>query len=117
MTKDQINKDVSVIGLGKLGAPIAATFASKGHRVIGVDTNADQYEVTLQLMVQLMDAPGGGTTVRTMMDANITLFHAIILSDSTIIFNGEQHHHTPPDPDSSIFSLSLQSSHVENTKP
>ncbi len=29
--------DISVIGLGKLGAPLAAVLAHKGHRVIGVD--------------------------------------------------------------------------------
>ena len=29
--------DIAVIGLGKLGAPLAAVLASKGHRVIGVD--------------------------------------------------------------------------------
>lgn len=32
-------KSVSVIGLGKLGAPMAACLASKGQRVIGVDMN------------------------------------------------------------------------------
>ncbi len=29
--------DIAVIGLGKLGAPLAAVLANKGHRVIGVD--------------------------------------------------------------------------------
>ena len=48
-----------------------------------------------------------GRVVRTMMDANITLFHAIILSDSTITFNGvrESHHHPDTPPDSVIFML------------
>lgn len=32
---------VSVIGLGKLGSPLAAVLASKGHQVIGVDVNPD----------------------------------------------------------------------------
>lgn len=32
---------VSVIGLGKLGAPLVAVLASKGHRVTGVDLNPD----------------------------------------------------------------------------
>ncbi len=27
--------NISVIGLGKLGSPMAAVFASKGHTVIG----------------------------------------------------------------------------------
>ena len=30
---------VSVVGLGKLGAPIVAVLAAKGHEVIGIDTN------------------------------------------------------------------------------
>lgn len=30
---------ISVIGLGKLGAPLAAVLASKGHDVVGVDVN------------------------------------------------------------------------------
>src|SRR5262249_29127134 len=32
---------LSVIGLGKLGSPLAAVFASQGHQVIGVDVNAE----------------------------------------------------------------------------
>jgi len=32
---------ISVIGLGKLGSPIVACFASKGFKVIGVDTNPE----------------------------------------------------------------------------
>jgi UDPglucose 6-dehydrogenase len=32
---------VSVFGLGKLGSPLAAILAHKGHTVIGVDVNAD----------------------------------------------------------------------------
>lgn len=31
--------DVCVVGLGKLGSPLAAVLASKGHRVYGVDLN------------------------------------------------------------------------------
>ena len=31
---------LSVIGLGKLGAPMAAVFASKGFEVVGLDLNA-----------------------------------------------------------------------------
>ena len=30
---------ISVIGLGKLGAPLAAVLASKGFRVVGTDVN------------------------------------------------------------------------------
>ncbi|MBN8891521.1 MAG: nucleotide sugar dehydrogenase [Rhodospirillales bacterium] len=31
--------DIAVIGLGKLGSPLAAVLASRGHRVVGVDLN------------------------------------------------------------------------------
>lgn len=31
--------DIAVIGLGKLGAPLAALLASAGHRVLGIDRN------------------------------------------------------------------------------
>src|SRR5215471_13608514 len=31
---------LSIVGLGKLGAPMAAVMAHKGHTVIGVDINA-----------------------------------------------------------------------------
>lgn len=30
---------LAVFGLGKLGAPLAAVFAHKGHQVVGVDVN------------------------------------------------------------------------------
>lgn len=33
-------QSISVVGLGKLGAPLAASFAAKGHRVIGVDSSS-----------------------------------------------------------------------------
>ena len=32
---------LSIIGLGKLGSPLAAVLASKGHQVIGVDLNPE----------------------------------------------------------------------------
>lgn len=35
---------ISVVGLGKLGAPLAVLLASKGHGVIGIDFNAEVVE-------------------------------------------------------------------------
>ena len=32
---------ISVVGLGKLGAPLAAVLADRGHHVIGVDSSPD----------------------------------------------------------------------------
>jgi len=34
-------QNLSIIGLGKLGSPMVAAFASRGYRVIGVDINSD----------------------------------------------------------------------------
>ncbi len=39
---------VSVIGLGKLGAPMAAAMAARGVRVIGVDADAAKVEAIQQ---------------------------------------------------------------------
>ena len=39
-----MERTVSVIGLGKLGAPLAACVAAKGFRVIGVDFDARKVE-------------------------------------------------------------------------
>lgn len=35
---------ICVVGLGKLGGPLAAVLSSKGHRVVGVDKNVDFVE-------------------------------------------------------------------------
>jgi hypothetical protein len=32
--------NVAVVGIGRIGLPVAATIASKGHRVFGCDVNA-----------------------------------------------------------------------------
>ncbi|MCW2763604.1 MAG: nucleotide sugar dehydrogenase, partial [Marmoricola sp.] len=32
---------IAVVGLGKIGLPLAAQFADKGHRVTGVDIDAE----------------------------------------------------------------------------
>src|SRR5262245_6747871 len=37
-------KTISVLGLGKLGAPMVASFAHQGFRVIGVDVDAHKIE-------------------------------------------------------------------------
>jgi UDPglucose 6-dehydrogenase len=41
-------KPVSVVGLGKLGAPMVACLAAKGHRVIGVDVSSRNVELINQ---------------------------------------------------------------------
>jgi UDPglucose 6-dehydrogenase len=43
-----MNGTIAVIGLGKLGAPLAACLAAKGRRVIGVDADAHKVEAINQ---------------------------------------------------------------------
>ena len=62
---------ISVIGLGKLGAPLAAVLASKGFRVVGTDVNAS-----------VVDAINAGRTpidvprVQELIDENRDRLHA-----------------------------------------
>ena len=37
--------NIAVVGLGHIGLPLAAQYASKGHRVLGCDINPDVVEM------------------------------------------------------------------------
>ncbi len=78
---------VSVIGLGKLGSPLAALLAHKGHQVIGVDVNptfvqmlargeAPVFEPGLQ---ELIDAS------RSRLTATSSYGEAVLASDVTFV--------------------------------
>lgn len=64
---------VSVVGLGKLGSPLAAVLASKGHEVIGMDLNSQVVEAINQgrapvaepHLQELIDASKGRLTATT----------------------------------------------------
>ena len=56
---------LSIIGLGKLGAPMAAVMAHKGHMVVGVDVNADYVAA-----IQNGHAPVRETGLEEMFQAN-----------------------------------------------
>jgi UDPglucose 6-dehydrogenase len=87
---------ISVIGLGKLGSPLAAVLASKGHSVIGVDINpafvdkinnriAPVPEPCLQELI---------STHHTKLKATLNYEEAILASDVTFVIVP-----TPSDPD------------------
>lgn len=48
---------VAVVGLGKLGCPLAAVFASKGHKVVGVDLNEGTVETVNRGLAPVLE-PG-----------------------------------------------------------
>ena len=56
---------IAVVGLGKLGAPLAAVLASKGHDVTGIDVNA----TTVQL-VNAGSAPVAEPGLQELIDAH-----------------------------------------------
>lgn len=56
--------NISVFGLGKLGLPLAAVLASKGHKVIGVDLNS---EVVAQINIGM--SPVCETGLQELMDS------------------------------------------------
>lgn len=62
---EQSLRTVSVIGLGKLGAPMAACFAARGYNTIGVDTNARNIEA-----IQQGVAPVDETDLQKYLDAS-----------------------------------------------
>ena len=63
---------VSVIGLGKLGACIAACFAHKGYSVIGADVSAKTVELVNERkapvfepgLAEMMASPAGSASAR-----------------------------------------------------
>ena len=92
---------LSIIGLGKLGAPMAAVMAHKGHMVVGVDVNADYVAA-----IQQGPAPLRETGLEEMIQANRERLsattdyeQAVLGTDATFIIVP-----TPSDPDGT-FSL------------
>ncbi len=66
-TRGQMNtevKRISVVGLGKLGAPLAACFASKGFPTIGVDVDPDKIQAIEEGVAPIYE-PGLQDVLRT----------------------------------------------------
>ena len=49
------NKTISVVGLGYIGLPAAAMFASREVNVIGVDVNAQAVDIINQGKIHIVD--------------------------------------------------------------
>lgn len=75
---------VAIIGLGKLGCPLAAVFASRDHKVIGVDLNSGTVE-----MVNKGIAPVNETGLQDLMRAypfTATTSHAEAVKNTDTAF-------------------------------
>lgn len=83
----QFSTRISVIGLGKLGAPMAAVFAAKGFAVVGLDLNENAVEainngrapIREPRLQEFIDAAGDRLSATTDYD------EAITKSDATFI--------------------------------
>src|SRR5579864_4943017 len=87
---------LSIIGLGKLGAPMAAVMAHKGHTVVGVDINP-AYVAAIEDGRAPVNEPGLAEMIRAnrqRLRATHDCDDAILATDATFIMVP-----TPSDPD------------------
>jgi len=87
---------LSIIGLGKLGAPMAAVMAHKGHTVVGVDLNPFLVKA-LQEGRAPVEETGLAAMIRTnreRLSATLDYAEAVLATDVTFIIVP-----TPSDPD------------------
>jgi len=78
---------LSIIGLGKLGAPMAAVMAHKGHTVIGVDINPAYVEAVQQGRAPVSE-PGLGEMILAHRDRLCATSHyedAILATEATFV--------------------------------
>ena len=78
---------LSIIGLGKLGAPMAAVMAHKGHSVLGVDINAG-YVAAIQEGKPPVQEPGLAEMIRAnreRLTATMDYTEAVLATDATFI--------------------------------
>ncbi len=95
-------ENVSVIGLGKLGASMAAAFASRGLNVIGVDVNEKSIE-----LVNQGRAPVQETDLEKYISENLERIRAT-LSHEDAVLNSDVSFVIVPTPSDENGSFSLQ---------
>jgi UDPglucose 6-dehydrogenase len=82
-----VKQAISVVGIGKLGSPLAACLASKGYAVVGVDTDARKVELVNQRRAPVFE-PGLEellqSTARS-ISATTDLHAAVAASEVTFI--------------------------------
>ncbi|MBN2014531.1 MAG: nucleotide sugar dehydrogenase [Candidatus Altiarchaeota archaeon] len=81
---------VCVIGLGKIGLPLAAQYASKGFQVIGCDVNKDVVESINRGVSHIKEEPGLGEKVKAavvmgLLSATTDTVEAVKRSDVVVI--------------------------------
>ncbi len=79
-------QDISVIGLGKLGASMAAAFASRGFNVVGVDVNARSVELVNEGKAPVQETNLGETISANKERIRATTSHEDAILNSDISF-------------------------------
>ncbi len=100
---------ISIIGLGKLGSPMAAVMAHKGNTVVGVDVNPDFVQAIQEGRAPVRE-PGLAEMIaanRERLSATLDYGEAILATDVTFIIVP-----TPSDPDGT-FSMKYVMSAAE----
>ncbi|CAF3301351.1 unnamed protein product [Rotaria sp. Silwood2] len=98
---DDTSLRISVIGLGKLGSPMTAVFASKGYHVIGLDVNK-QFVDALQRGEAPVSEPQLQELInkyKTNIEVTMDYYKAISETDMTMIIVP-----TPSNPETGFFS-------------
>jgi nucleotide sugar dehydrogenase len=79
---------VAVVGLGKIGLPLAALYASKGHEVTGCDISPEVVEAVTAGRSHVLGEPGLDDAVRAAVDAgrlHATTDTAAAVSESEVV--------------------------------
>jgi UDP-N-acetyl-D-mannosaminuronic acid dehydrogenase len=61
--------NVSVVGIGRIGLPVAAKIASQGHHVFGCDINAGRVDAVNRAENPIPDEAGLGALIRQVVDS------------------------------------------------
>lgn len=82
--------NICVIGLGKIGLPLAAQYASKGHKVIGCDVNEKVIELVNSGISHIRDEPELDEKVKTavqkgLLSATLDTVSAVRESEAIVI--------------------------------
>ena len=86
MTESYSIRGVSIIGLGKLGLPIAACCASKGYNVMGVDTNPETVRLVKQGVTPVFEPGLSDLLSAVLSNLEVTHRYEEAVSGSNITF-------------------------------
>jgi UDPglucose 6-dehydrogenase len=96
--------NISVVGLGKLGLPLSAAFASRGFHVMGVDVNLDIVQAVTEGRVRSVEPGLGKLLAEAGSNLAATADHtaAVLATEATIIILP-----TPSCPDGTLSDRSI----------